>query len=342
LENQALEHIRKLLKDNTIPALEGDLADIPVLQELHHDLKGIREILYAFSRGDLSPVITIRGIIPGCLKALQAHLRHMIWQVQMVEQGDFTQRVQFLGEFSTAFNSMVHKLDYTLTMLKKKEETLTAITNNLRNEVNMRNSAVEALQESESRFKFLAEHDPLTGALNRRSFIDRAVAELKIAAERAIPCCMVIMDIDFFKQFNDTHGHLAGDEALRHSVNVISATLRKNDFMGRYGGEEFVFMFFNADRETGIAISERLREVLIANPVKLETGTFPLTASFGVAPAVDGDPEEESYIQTLINSADIALYRAKQTGRNQVVCFEPKMASGYSDTSSAVSCGGVS
>jgi diguanylate cyclase (GGDEF)-like protein len=323
IEYQALEHVRKLLKDNAVPELEGRLAEIPVLGELHNDLKVIREILYAFSMGDLSPTITVRGILPGCLKALQAHLRHMIWQVQMVEQGDFTQRVQFMGEFSTAFNSMVRKLDYTLNMLKKKEETLTAITNNLRNEVDLRNSAVEALQESESRFKFLASHDPLTNALNRRSFMDRAASDLKIAAERMIPCCMVLMDIDHFKNFNDTYGHLAGDEALRHTVKIMSATLRKNDFLGRYGGEEFIFLFINANKETGIAIAERIRELLASNPVALDVGPIRLTASFGVAPVIEGNPEEESYIQTLISNADIALYQAKEAGRNKVVCFEP-------------------
>jgi diguanylate cyclase (GGDEF)-like protein len=324
-EYQALEHIRKLLKDNAVPELEGKLAEIPVLGELHHDLKVMREILYAFSMGDLSPAISIRGILPGCLKALQAHLRHMIWQVQMVEQGDFTQRVQFMGEFSIAFNSMVRKLDYTLNMLKKKEKILTAITNNLRNEVDLRNSAVEALQESESRFKFLASHDPLTDALNRRSFIDRAASDLKIAAERTIPCCMAIMDIDHFKNFNDTYGHLAGDEALRHVVQVISGTLRKNDFLGRYGGEEFIFLFLNANKATGISIAERIRELLSANPVRLEIGPVPLTASFGVAPVIGEDSMKENYIQTLINNADVALYKAKAAGRNRVICFEPEM-----------------
>jgi diguanylate cyclase (GGDEF)-like protein len=323
-EQQALDHIRKLLKDNVIPELEGPLAANPVLQEIHTDLKAIREVVYAFSSGDLSPDIRVRGIIPGCLKSLQAHLRHMIWQVKMVEQGDFNQRVQFMGEFSTAFNNMVCQLDTTLNMLKRKEEALTALTNSLRNEVDLRNSAVEALQESESRFKFLASHDPLTGALNRRSFIDRAMAELSIAVERHIPCCMVIMDIDHFKHFNDTYGHLAGDEALRHTVSIMAASLRKPDFMGRYGGEEFIFLFNNADRSTGTAIAERIREALVTNPVKIDGGLIPLTASFGVAETVDGgNPLDDSYIQQFISNADKALYEAKKTGRNKVVFFEP-------------------
>jgi diguanylate cyclase (GGDEF)-like protein len=327
-ELRALTHVKQLLKDNIVPEMEGALAEIPILAEIHTDLKAIREVLYAFSTGDLSPDIRVRGIIPGCLKSLQAHLRHMVWQVQMVEQGDFTQRIQFMGEFSTAFNNMVRKFDITLNMLRKKEETLTALTNNLRNEVDMRNSAVEALRESETRFKFLASHDPLTGALNRRSFIERAMAELKITSDRRLPCCLVILDVDHFKRFNDTHGHLAGDEALRHTVTIVSSGLRKNDFMGRYGGEEFIFFFVNADKDTGITIAERIREAMQLNPVKLESGEIALTASFGVACTTEteaANPEEESYVQSLINQADIAMYQAKRLGRNRVVCFEPLM-----------------
>jgi diguanylate cyclase (GGDEF)-like protein len=331
--SDALDHIRRLLKDNTVPKLEGELAELPVLQEIHKDLKGIREILYSFAAGDLSPEISLRGIIPGCLKTLQAHLRHMIWQVQMVEQGDFTQQIQFMGEFSTAFNSMVNQMDITLKELKAKEADLRTLAESLRKEINLRNTAVEALQESESRFKYLASHDPLTGAMNRRSFMERAEFELKSALGRNIPCSIVMMDIDHFKDFNDTWGHQAGDEALRHVVSIISSMLRKNDFLGRYGGEEFVFFFSHADKKTGIAIAERVREAIVENPVRLGTGAVSISASFGVVLAADVEPEigdaETSvkdpggkFLEILIRYADLALYRAKQNGRNQVICFE--------------------
>jgi diguanylate cyclase (GGDEF)-like protein len=321
-KDPALDHIKKLMRDNTVPQLTEALEKNADLVEIHQDLKAIREVLFAFSRGDLSPDIRARGIIPGCIKALQAHLRHMIWQVQMVEQGDFSQQVQFMGEFSAAFNNMVRQLDSTLKDLKKKEETLTAMTQNLQQEVSLRNSVVEALQESESRFKYLASHDALTGALNRASFIERAGAELQVTMARKIPCCMVMMDIDHFKIFNDTYGHQAGDEALRHTVKLISSTLRRNDFMGRYGGEEFVLFFNGADRTTGIAVAERVRESLTANPVGLAAGPVSISASFGVSFAADLDGRNDhNPVQTLIHNADVALYQAKKTGRNRVVYF---------------------
>jgi diguanylate cyclase (GGDEF)-like protein len=338
--SDVLEHIRRLLKDNAVPNLEGELAELPVLKEIHADIKGIREILYAFAAGDLSPAITIRGIIPGCLKTLQAHLRHMIWQVQMVEQGDFTQQVQFMGEFSSAFNNMVRQLDMTLKELRAKELDLRALADSLRKEINLRNTAVEALQESESRFKYLASHDPLTGALNRRSFMERAEYELRAARSLGISSGVVMMDIDHFKNFNDTYGHQAGDDALRHVVTIISSMLRKNDFLGRYGGEEFMFFFSRADKKTGIAIAERVREAIAATPVKISTGSIPITASFGVvltedvelpepdAPAAEKSESGEAgknsdgLFEQLIRCADLALYKAKEGGRNRVVCFE--------------------
>jgi diguanylate cyclase (GGDEF)-like protein len=328
-----LDHIRRLLKDNAVPKLEGELAELPVLKEIHDDLKGIREILYSFAAGDLSPAITLRGIIPGCLKTLQAHLRHMIWQVQMVEQGDFSQKAQFMGEFSGAFNNMVGQLDTTLKELRAKELDLRALADSLRKEINLRNTAVEALQESESRFKYLASHDPLTGALNRRSFMERAEYELRAARTLDISSGVVMMDIDYFKNFNDSHGHQAGDDALRHVVTIISSMLRKNDFLGRYGGEEFMFFFSRADKKTGIAIAERVREAIAATPVKTGAGPVSITASFGVVlsgdvdfPGPAGEPgdagKSADFLEQLIRCADQALYRAKKEGRNRVICFE--------------------
>jgi diguanylate cyclase (GGDEF)-like protein len=324
-EYLALDHIKKLLYDRNIPLLEGDLAKIPQLQDIHEELKAIREFLGAFSQGDFSPLITARGIIPGYLKTLQSHLRHMFQQIRMVEQGDFPQQIQFMGEFFVAFNDKVSQLDSTLKDLKAKEATLTALADSLRNEVNSRNSAVEALRESESQLKYLANHDPLTGALNRRSFMDRAIIELA-AMNHNVSCGIAMMDIDLFKNFNDTYGHQAGDDALRHIVTAISSMLRKNDFLGRYGGEEFVLFFSHVDKITSIAIAERVREAIVKTPVKLKSGSVPISASFGVAMFQDDENPEEKYdLETCIHHADIALYQAKKAGRNKVVCFSKKL-----------------
>jgi diguanylate cyclase (GGDEF)-like protein len=325
-DRMILEHVRKLLRDNKVPELEGELAEDPLVRQIHDELKGIREVLYSFSAGDFSPAIAVRGIIPGCLKALQSHLRHLIWQVQLIEKGDFSQEVRFMGEFSTAFNKMVRQLHNSLTALKQKEEVLTILNEKLCGEIETRTSAVEALQESEARFKFLADHDPLTGILNRRSLIERAEFELKNIAALSMPSCLAMMDIDHFKKFNDTYGHLAGDETLRHVISVVSQGLRKNDFMGRYGGEEFVFVFPGIDHMTGLNVVERLRKALAETPMALEQGLVPVYASFGVVGGSMEDPAGGDYIQKLVNDADVALYAAKRLGRNRVVLYNPELS----------------
>jgi diguanylate cyclase (GGDEF)-like protein len=315
-----LEHIHKLLRDNRPPELTPDLAEDPLFAQIHDDIKTIREVLFAFSSGDFSPSITIRGIIPGCLKSLQAHLRHLIWQVQMVEKGDFSQEVRFMGEFSSAFNSMVRRLSLSLSKLQEKEESLMATNNKLRREV----EHMEILKESEARFKFLASHDPLTGVLNRRSFIEMAGVELANATDLCIPCCLAMMDIDHFKDFNDTYGHLAGDEALRHVVKTMEAGLRKNDFIGRYGGEEFIIFFYGADEKTGMKVLERLRMNLEESAVTIDNNEVTVFASFGFVGSSREDPAERGYVQKIINDADTALYIAKTAGRNRVVLYSPE------------------
>jgi diguanylate cyclase (GGDEF)-like protein len=321
-EYLVLHHIKRLLEDERVPPLEGELAEIPELREIHEELAEIREVLGAFSRGALSPPVTRRGLLSVYTKALQTQFRHFVRQARKVEQGDFTRQVRYTGEIPEAFNGMIRRMNLTLKDLKRKEEVLTALADGLRSEVALRNSAVEALRRSESQFKYLASHDSLTGALNRRSFMDRAMIEMRAAVADGISCGIVMMDLDHFKQFNDTYGHPAGDEALRHIVKVISAFLRKNDFLGRYGGEEFVFYFSHADRNTGIAIAERVREAIAGTPVQLRDGAAFISASFGVSMALDEEsPGEINDLETCIHNADIALYQAKKRGRNRVVCY---------------------
>jgi diguanylate cyclase (GGDEF)-like protein len=207
----------------------------------------------------------------------------------------------------------------------REVKALRELEESLRSEINQRNSSVEALQEREFRFRYMASHDSLTGAMNRSSFMKRANRELKSAISQGILCGIIMMDIDFFRKFNDTWGHQAGDEVLRHVVSAVSRVLRKNDFIGRYGGEEFAFFFNRADLNTGMAIAERAREILVNSPVNLENGPVTVTASFGVAMAnlAIVPDDSDKYLGILIRHADIALYQAKSTGRNRVVCYSP-------------------
>jgi diguanylate cyclase (GGDEF)-like protein len=161
----------------------------------------------------------------------------------------------------------------------------------------------------------LAVRDGLTGLYNRRSFSDllsRAIAREERQSGRF---ALMMLDIDHFKKLNDTHGHPAGDEALRVAAHIIEANLRRGDIAARYGGEEFVAILPGADEQGGVAQAERVRRALEAQPVAFEGARLTITASFGVAVW----PEGGEGAGALVEAADRALYAAKQRGRNRVV-----------------------
>jgi diguanylate cyclase (GGDEF)-like protein len=206
-----------------------------------------------------------------------------------------------------------------------QDENLLVLVERLRRQLESQNSALKALQKSESRYKDMASHDYLTGAMNRRFFVEQAVAELGNAIRFQVSCGIIMIDIDHFKKYNDTYGHLAGDEALKHIVKVVSTFSRKHDFLGRYGGEEFVFFFSNAETDDALVIAERIREAIQDSPINLDTGSVTITASLGIAmaniAAYKPGNETRSYVDALIKNADIAMYKAKNAGRNRVMLY---------------------
>ena len=166
--------------------------------------------------------------------------------------------------------------------------------------------ASERLREE---FEHLASHDGLTGALTRRAILEACAAEWERWKRHGTPFAILLLDIDHFKRINDQWGHLAGDQVLTGFAQRISATLRKTDRLGRYGGEEFLVLLPLADAEHALATAERLRLATeqIQQPVAC-------TVSVGVAAA----QAEDAGIDTLLARADAALYQAKRQGRNQV------------------------
>jgi diguanylate cyclase (GGDEF)-like protein len=160
-----------------------------------------------------------------------------------------------------------------------------------------------------------ADTDARTGLANSRAF-DRAMEE-KLAARSSTESMSVLMvDIDHFKEFNDHHGHPAGDEALRVFAGVLRSCLRDGDLAARYGGEEFAVLLPGNDRGAALAIAERIRSRTESTIVSLAPGlTDRITVSIGVATA----PDHALDRITLLRLADEALYRAKEAGRNRVV-----------------------
>lgn len=171
----------------------------------------------------------------------------------------------------------------------------------------------------EERLRLLAEKDALTELPNRRAFGDILDREWRLAVRYNLPVSLVMIDIDFFKAYNDQYGHLAGDECLiRVSGTMVNALRRPTDFLARYGGEEFVLLLQNTDINGAVTIAEELRECVekLQIPHAGSPATGCVTISLGVAQT---SPKRDARISELLLDADNALYRAKYLGKNQVV-----------------------
>ena len=156
----------------------------------------------------------------------------------------------------------------------------------------------------------LAHTDQLTGVANRRRFYSDLRDEMEKARRYGRPLCVILFDLDHFKDINDSYGHERGDVVLREIVQAIEPVLRATDHLGRWGGEEFIIMTPETDLHQSHRLAERLRESIARHEIDTIPG---ITASFGIARYKADDTE-----QALIKRADEALYRAKTRGRNRV------------------------
>ncbi|WP_425477567.1 GGDEF domain-containing protein [Alkalisalibacterium limincola] len=160
--------------------------------------------------------------------------------------------------------------------------------------------------------KRLSAEDPLTGALNRRAFLELAAYEVRRSRRSGKPLSVVMADVDHFKPVNDTHGHFVGDEVLVELVRRLRATLREVDAICRWGGEEFVLLFPDAGGDSAARVAERARMAVARTPVATSAGEMSVTLTLGVA--VVGDDFEAA-----VDAADRALYQGKRAGRDRVV-----------------------
>ena len=179
-----------------------------------------------------------------------------------------------------------------------------------------RAQALETTRADNRRLEALATTDPLTRVLNRRALLERLAAEVDRARRFNSSLTVLLLDVDHFKQINDTAGHLAGDSVLRQLGALLEDAVRKVDVVARYGGEEFVVILPETVSEGGIIFAERLRERIAAQSFEVGTeGPVHLTVSIGIATFPS---PRIATIEDFFARADEALYRAKSDGRNQV------------------------
>ncbi len=177
-------------------------------------------------------------------------------------------------------------------------------------------SKSETLQQELDRAKHEILIDPLTTLYNRKAFDKKISTYIKAYREEGKIFSLVMIDIDFFKKFNDEHGHQMGDQVLMFMGRLLSKELKGKDFVGRYGGEEFFILMEEASLENTCIVADKIRKSLTGVQLKhVKTGRVlgKITISAGVAAMRDNDTEE-----SLIKRADDALYLAKQSGRNNV------------------------
>lgn len=175
------------------------------------------------------------------------------------------------------------------------------------------------LKKQTDTLNFLAVRDSLTGLFNRREFDDRFERECRACLRARKPLSVMMIDIDFFKQYNDTYGHQRGDDCLQAVAHTISEQLQRGrDLVARYGGEEFACLLPEIDGDNLNTVAEKIRAAVaaLAIPHQSSPVSDTVTVSIGIASTHDCEGRR----QALLQQADACLYRAKDAGRNRVVC----------------------
>ncbi len=206
-----------------------------------------------------------------------------------------------LEELADSFNRMAEQLQESYATLEQKVEERTW-----------------ELAESNRKLELLSATDALTGIANRRRFDEVLALEWSRSTRTGQPLALAMLDIDWFKAYNDRYGHQAGDACLQRIARAISDTIcRGADLVARYGGEEFVFITPATNAETALSLAERLCEEFRSIALPHERSPFGcVTVSIGVASMI---PDVEQNSNVLIHAADQAMYRAKELGRNRAI-----------------------
>jgi two-component system cell cycle response regulator len=231
----------------------------------------------------------------------------------LLTMGDYRGRTQSLHARVWRANGQLRVLaEYDIEELERLYDTVLELNREYANAQLELAQANLRLQQREAEILAISLTDQLTGVGNRRRLVQALALETSRAERTGEKLCAFMADLDHFKRINDTYGHEAGDKVLAAFGDLLHQNTRKNDIVGRIGGEEFVVLMPHTDIEHAVAAAERLREALAS--VRVEPLPDPVTVSIGVAELASGERGE-----TLLNRIDKALYEAKRLGRNRVV-----------------------
>lgn len=260
---------------------------------------------------------------------LRRSLASFMTALNRLAAGNWDTRVPYaardeLGYLARAFNTMAHQLQRAFEEQERQREQIQAQNEELHalyQQLQAANAELAQLNteltEANRALAQAAVTDGLTGLKNHRAFQESLHSLVQMAERLRQPLSLIMLDIDYFKQFNDSFGHPAGDELLRQVAQVLRDSARAYDVAARYGGEEFALLLPNTTLEQAVQVAERLRLAIqaIQNPHRAISASLGVAVyRFGTAPA------------TLLYEADAALYRAKRDGRNRVCIYQPEAA----------------
>jgi two-component system, cell cycle response regulator len=184
-------------------------------------------------------------------------------------------------------------------------------------------------REFQQQIHRLLAHDELTGLLSSKSFFSELRREAARAEAEARPFCVLMMDLDHFKDVNDTYGHLVGSKTLEETGHIIKSALRAGDVAARFGGEEFAAFLLDANYAQGLVAAERVRVALAEHEFPASRAGFadgPATHRITISIGVAAYPDDARDPIELVELADSALYRAKRSGRNRICAYRPSLA----------------
>lgn len=313
-----LENINDLVLDDRW--LQGQVASVLEVTSMPMDRDAIDEV-----GRRLRDVILKQGVLKKSLIDAQDRLKAMLsgfvdhlsdfydttggYGSRLERCAERVAQAESMTELTAVIEEIVRE---TRTMQHRADTSRTEL-DELKRKVDAANAEVNRLQHELDAASEMVRHDPLTGVLNRKGLDEALDREIGRVQRNKKPLCLALIDVDNFKQLNDTLGHGAGDDALVHLAHVIGDTIRPQDAVARYGGEEFVVVLPDTELDDGVSVIQRLQRELTKRFFLHENRKLLITFSAGVAQLAREEPPQRT-----LDRADEAMYRAKRAGKNRV------------------------
>lgn len=306
-----LEGVRELMIDD--PRLNAQIA---VLERAAADPLGIQDI--EETERSLNELMLKQGALKRSLIEVENTLKHMVSRF-MAAYSEQISRTEDPAELSRLLNEVMGETRMTqMSARSSRDESIAAP-----GKVEAAEARIRQLENDLAQVSAMVREDQLTGALNRRGLDDAFAREAARADRHRSSLSLALLDIDNFKQLNDAYGHQAGDGALAHLAQIIKDTVRPDDVVTRFGGEEFLILLPDAGLDQALDVILRLQRAVARRHFLHKDERLLINFSSGVAQRASGETKE-----ALIERADKALYRAKRAGKNRVVAAVSQLPPG--------------